>query len=100
MYVVEDIPSAERLRERGVTACALMGVHAADDVVAEIASVAARSRSPVIIALDRDAVPNAFGLRDRLFHRTDGKVIVAVLKDVDVKNMTHEELNDWLNVGF
>jgi hypothetical protein len=100
MYIVEDIPSAERLQQRGVIACALMGVHASDDVVAEIAEVAAKRRAPVIIALDRDAVSNAFSLRDRLFHSTEGKVIVAVLKDVDIKNMTHEELEDWLNVGF
>jgi hypothetical protein len=100
MYIVEDIPSAERLRERGRTACALMGVHASDDVIEEIAEVARRSGSPIIIALDRDAVSNAFDIRDRLFHRTDGKVIVAVLKDVDIKNMNHEELADWVSAGF
>jgi len=47
--------------------------------------------------LDRDAVSKAFDIRDRLFHRTDGKVIVAVLHGGDIKNMTEEGIESWLN---
>lgn len=95
VYVVEDIPSSERLAQEDKAAVSLIGVHASDDCLDEIVAVA-RGR-PVILALDRDAASKSFDIQERLSLRT--RSFVALLPK-DVKDMAQEELKAWLNGGY
>jgi hypothetical protein len=95
IFVVEDIPSAERLAQAGVGAVALVGTHASDDCVDEMVEVA--KGRPIFLALDKDAVGKSFAILDRLSLRA--RAFVALLP-VDIKDMTHGELVSWLNGGY
>jgi len=98
VWIVEDIPSAERLcRTREQSVCALMGTHASNDVKEEIL-MTARGR-PIIVALDRDAVGKSIALMDELRMRHSGPVNVYVLAK-DIKDMTARELTECLKNGY
>jgi DNA primase len=95
VYIVEDIPSADRIAEAGQNACALMGTHCANDCLDEIVDQGYRE---VVIALDKDAMKQAFKVHNALCLRV--RTIRTRVLEKDVKNMTQQELDDWLNVDY
>lgn len=95
LYVVEDIPSAERLRYVGRNAVALLGCTPSDDALDELGSVTRRrGRQQLVIALDPDATQAALRLVSKYGMR--GSATVRVLPK-DIKNMTDIEVEEWLN---
>lgn len=96
VVAVEDIPSATRLQQEGVEAIAFLGCTPSDDVLDEIGRTLRTQSKGLCIALDADAsaqamrVMRAYGMR--------GDCSVKFL-DKDVKNMTEQELDQWLASG-
>lgn len=98
VMVVEDIPSAERIAEAGQIGCALMGTHCANDCLDEIVDVVRTGPRILVIALDRDAMKSAFKIYNSLCLRV--KDVATRVLEKDIKDMTQEELGDWLNAGY
>lgn len=96
VWIVEDIPSCERLFQVGETACALMGTYASADVLEEILAVA--KGRPLIVALDKDAIKSSVTLMEELRLRHSGPVVASLLLK-DIKNMNDKELNECLKSG-
>jgi len=85
---VEDIPSAIRCA-RFSRACAILGSHLSDDMVAELAG----HTQHIILALDPDATAKAFKLRDRYrmyFRNFDVRVLSKDPKDMDDDQLLQE----------
>jgi hypothetical protein len=98
IMVVEDIPSADRIAEAGQIGCALMGTHCANDCLDEIVDVARTGPRFVVIALDKDAMKQAFKVHNSLCLRV--RDVRTRVLEKDIKDMTQEELSDWLNAGY
>jgi hypothetical protein len=98
IVIVEDIPSAERIMQAGMTGCALMGTHCANDCLDEIVDMARVGPRIVWIALDKDAVKQSFKIMNGLALRV--RNVVTRVLEKDVKDMTRLELIDWLNAGY
>jgi hypothetical protein len=97
IFVVEDIPSAERLALLGYGAVAILGSYIGDDAMLEIVSVANRRKDDTLyISLDRDATKKAMEYADkiRLLHH---RVCVLTPYPKDFKNLSPEELNECLS---
>lgn len=93
LIIVEDIPSATRLRLRGRDALALLGNTPSDAALDEIRVICkARGRTPYF-ALDPDATAQAIKL-SRVYGLR-GECAVLVLSK-DFKNMTDKEIDDCL----
>jgi hypothetical protein len=86
VVVVEDIPSAIRLRAFGVRAVALNGTHLTDEAKDELAANAQR----VVFALDRDAFYKSIELTQDLSLSFESAV--ALLLPRDFKNQTNNEV--------
>lgn len=86
---VEDVFSAMRLWERGITAVALLGVSLTPVRVAELR----RFASSILVALDADAWPLAISSALR-FHVEVRRV------EPDIKDMTEEQLSTWITALF
>lgn len=89
VVAVEDVFSAMRLWERGITAVALLGVALTPVRVAELR----RFASSVVMALDADAWPLAISSALR-FHTEVRRV------EPDIKDMTEEQLTTWTTALF
>lgn len=97
LLIVEDIPSADRLAQAGVTACALMGTHIAATVEDEILRVGEAYRV-LHVALDRDAVKKSIDYKEKLALRRHCQVFVPV---PDFKDMSPVEFHRCLeSVGY
>lgn len=86
---VEDVFSAMRLWERGITSVALLGVSLTPVRVAELRRFAAS----IVVALDADAWPLAISSALR-FH------VEARRVEPDIKDMTEEQLTTWITALF
>lgn len=86
---VEDVFSALRLWEQGITAVALLGVSLTPVRVAELRRFAAS----VVVALDADAWPLAISSALR-FH------VEARRVEPDIKDMTEEQLAQWISALY
>jgi hypothetical protein len=96
VFIVEDIPSAERLAMLGYGAVAIMGSYIGDDAMLEIVQVAKQhADSKVYVSLDRDAAHRSAAYADklRLLHK---HVTVLTPTPKDFKDLTPEELNACL----
>jgi hypothetical protein len=84
--VVEDVFSAMRLWQVGITAAALLGTSLSEAKAAEL-----RRRNPrVVVALDDDASATAIEAARR--HQFEYR---RLLGD-DLKDMTEEQLTEWI----
>lgn len=95
IYVVEDIPSAERLGVAGVNAVAILGTYMTEDMMTEIIEVATIRNSMIVMALDKDAIKKTLAYTEQLKLRATE--VTALIIPKDFKNMTQEELNACLN---
>lgn len=94
LYIVEDIYSALRLWQAGVHAVALIGTHLNTDRVREIGLMAKALDVQPFLALDLDA----FGLSVKYaIEYRDMCRMTATKINKDVKDMSEQELNDFLN---
>lgn len=97
IYVVEDIPSAERLRYLGRQAVALLGCTPSEEALGEIATEARRRGGcELAIALDADATQQALRLQRQYGMRGSSRVLVL---PKDIKDMTDIEVIEWLNAN-
>ena len=97
IYVVEDIPSAERLRYLGRQAVALLGCTPSDEALTEIAFEARRRGGcEIAVALDADATQQALRLQRQYSMRGPSRVLVL---PKDIKDMTDIEVTEWLNAN-
>lgn len=94
LYVVEDIPSAERLGVAGENAVAILGTHITDEMMEEIVRVAQTEKLSIVVALDKDAIKKTLAYAAQLSLRWDAS---AMMIPKDFKNMTTKELNECLN---
>jgi hypothetical protein len=86
---VEDVFSAMRLWQVGITSVALLGVSLTPVRVAELR----RFATSIVVALDADAWPLAISAALR-FHTEVRRV------EPDIKDMTEEQLTTWTNALF
>ena len=92
---VEDIPSATRLALAGMNAIALLGCTPSDEVLDLIGNTARKVLwTDIVFALDADASRQAIRLVRQYSMRGAAR---AQFLTKDVKNMTEEELTQWLN---
>lgn len=90
VVVVEDIPSAIRLREFGVRAVSVLGTHLTDEAADELITEAEQ----VVFALDRDAFKKSVALNEKLrIHFRDTAVL---LLPKDFKDQQEEEVKECL----
>lgn len=89
--VVEDIPSAFRLADAGIRAVALCGTHVSSDAAIELAS----NTDSIRWALDKDATRKAVE-HCRDFRYMFRHSSVALLPK-DVKDMTRQEVDEWVS---
>lgn len=93
LVLVEDILSAIRVQQLGLSACALLGTHLNNDKVREISLF---KPGEVIIALDEDATDEAFKLAGR-WGLAFPKIRVAILER-DFKDDTDQNILRTLGV--
>lgn len=93
IILVEDQPSALRLKCSGYNACALIGTHLHDDVVKALLDANIRD---ILLILDADAVAKAFSVRKQwaLFFDT---FRVIPLDGPDIKDMTNAQYSRLLS---
>lgn len=97
IYVVEDVPSAERLRYAGRQTVALLGCTPSEEALSEIAHEARRRGGcELAIALDADATTQALRLQRQYGMRGHSRVLVL---PKDIKDMTDSEVSEWLNAN-
>jgi hypothetical protein len=98
-FVVEDIPSAERLARLGYGAVAALGTYLNDAAIDEIVfcmDLFSTSQRPrLFMALDRDAVSRSMEYANRIRLRR-GQCEVVIPQPRDFKNLTDEEIMDCL----
>lgn len=86
LVAVEDVFSAMRLAEVGITAVSLLGTSLSAVKVAELRN----ERKQIVVALDADAYGNSIGFAIKY-------LLIARRLAVDIKDMTEEQLTIWTN---
>lgn len=93
VFVVEDQLSALRLAQEGTTAVALLGTTFNHERALEVAHVA--DGKPIYLSLDRDATHKAVEYVKQF--RYAGNFQLRPLTGPDIKDMTTDELQAWLD---